>query len=231
MREGKPVEVQAEVGRLEDGEKVVAAATPEAGTVSRHRQYARHDSFRSSPMSSARSFKIDEGLEGAIVTEVDPDGPAAEKRIEPGDVITEAGQKPVEQSGRCRRRASRMPKSAQKKSVLLFVAKGGKQSEMRFIAVRIKKELAIDKLVAPVALQIEESGQVAVVDADGAASLHFRLGMEGHAEARSLQHRNVVGAVADGDAYRRGANPSFREARAKPRPWHPCRGSARAPRR
>jgi hypothetical protein len=30
--------------------------------------------------------------------------------------------------------------TAQKKSVLLFVAKGGKQSEMRFIAVRIKKE-------------------------------------------------------------------------------------------
>ena len=28
---------------------------------------------------------------------------------------------------------------APKKSVLLFVAKGGKQSEMRFIAVRIKK--------------------------------------------------------------------------------------------
>ena len=30
--------------------------------------------------------------------------------------------------------------TAQKKTVLLFVAKGGKQSEMRFIAVRIKKE-------------------------------------------------------------------------------------------
>jgi serine protease Do len=82
-------------------------------------------------------FKIDDGLEGAIVTDVDPNGPAAEKHIEPGDVITEAGQKAVANPSDV---ASRVKdaEAAQKKSVLLFVAKGGKQSEMRFIAVRVK---------------------------------------------------------------------------------------------
>ena len=84
-------------------------------------------------------FKIDEGLEGAIVTEVDPNGPAAEKRIEPGDVITEAGQKSVKTPGDVTARV-KDAEGASKKSVLLFIAKGGKQSEMRFIAVRIKND-------------------------------------------------------------------------------------------
>jgi serine protease Do len=86
-----------------------------------------------------QKFKIDAGLEGAVVTAVDPDGPAAEKRIEPGDVITEAGQKPVGNPADVTARV-KDAESASKKSVLLFVAKGGKQSEMRFIAVRIKKD-------------------------------------------------------------------------------------------
>jgi serine protease Do len=138
MREGSPVEVQAEVGRLEDGEKVVATANPEAGPSA---DTADALGMKLSIITDAQRqrFKIDEGLEGAIVTEVDPNGPAAEKRIEPGDVITEAGQKSVKNPGDVTARV-KDAEVAQKKSVLLFVAKGGKQSEMRFIAVRIKKE-------------------------------------------------------------------------------------------
>ena len=136
LREGKPLELSAEVGRLEDGEKLVASANPENGpgtdtadTLGMKLSIINDD--------QRKRFNIDEGLEGAIVTEVDPNGPAAEKRIEPGDVITEAGQKAVSNPGDVTARV-KDAESAQKKSVLLFVAKGGKQSEMRFIAVRIK---------------------------------------------------------------------------------------------
>lgn len=136
LREGKPLELSTEVGRLEDGEKIVASATPEpsadtADTLGMKLSIITDD--------QRKRFNIDEGLQGAIVTEVDPNGPAAEKRIEPGDVITEAGQKTVGNPGDVTARV-KDAESAQKKSVLLFVAKGGKQSEMRFIAVRIKKE-------------------------------------------------------------------------------------------
>jgi serine protease Do len=138
VREGKPVEITAEVGRLEDGEKIVASANPEsspptdtADTLGMKLSIITDD--------QRKRFNIDEGLQGAIVTEVDPNGPAAEKRIEPGDVITEAGQKTVANPGDVTARV-KDAESAQKKSVLLFVAKGGKQSEMRFIAVRIKKD-------------------------------------------------------------------------------------------
>ncbi|MGE0241834.1 MAG: PDZ domain-containing protein, partial [Parvibaculaceae bacterium] len=138
MREGKPVEIQAEVGRLEDGEKIVASANPESAPSA---DTADTLGMKLSIITDVerQRFKIDEGLEGAIVTEVDPNGPAAEKRIEPGDVITEAGQKTVKNPGDVTARV-KDAEVAQKKSVLLFVAKGGKQSEMRFIAIRLKKE-------------------------------------------------------------------------------------------
>ena len=136
LREGKPLELSAEVGRLEDGEKLVASANPENGPAT---DTADTLGMKLSIINDEqrKRFNIDEGLEGAIVTEVDPNGPAAEKRIEPGDVITEAGQKAVSNPGDVTARV-KDAESAQKKSVLLFVAKGGKQSEMRFIAVRIK---------------------------------------------------------------------------------------------
>jgi serine protease Do len=136
MREGKPVEVQAEVGRLEDGEKLIASTNPESPSSA---DTADTLGMKLSIITDVerQRFKIDEGLEGAIVTEVDPNGPAAEKRIEPGDVITEAGQKSVKRPADVTARV-KDAETAQKKSVLLFIAKGGKQSEMRFIAVRIK---------------------------------------------------------------------------------------------
>jgi serine protease Do len=136
LREGKPLELSAEVGRLEDGEKLVASANPQNGPAT---DTADALGMKLSIINDdqRKRFNIDDGLEGAIVTEVDPNGPAAEKRIEPGDVITEAGQKAVSNPGDVTARV-KDAESAQKKSVLLFVAKGGKQSEMRFIAVRIK---------------------------------------------------------------------------------------------
>lgn len=137
MREGKVVELSAEVGRLEDGEKLVAAA-PEAA-VSADTADALGMKLSIITDEQRQRFKIDEGLEGAIVTDVDPNGPAAEKRIEPGDVIVEAGQKPVKTPGDVTARI-KDAESASKKSVLLYIAKGGKQSETRFIAVRIKKD-------------------------------------------------------------------------------------------
>ena len=136
LREGKPVELMVEVGRLEDGEKLVAAATQQPVVETAN---ALGMTLSILNDEQRQKFKIDAGLEGAVVTAVDPDGPAAEKRIEPGDVITEAGQKPVGNPADVTARV-KDAESASKKSVLLFVAKGGKQSEMRFIAVRIKKD-------------------------------------------------------------------------------------------
>jgi serine protease Do len=72
------------------------------------------------------------------VTSVSSDSPAAEKRIEPGDVITEAGEKVVQAPVDVSRRVEEIKKD-NKTTILLLVAKGGKQSEMRFIALKLQK--------------------------------------------------------------------------------------------
>jgi hypothetical protein len=50
----------------------------------------------------------------------------------------------------------------------------------------------------PIALKKEERCQITMIDADGHRFLDLRLGVEGDAQACILEHRNVIGAIADG---------------------------------
>ena len=133
VRKGQEVTVMAEVGRLEDGEKLAQAtptpAAPAVVTVLGMTVSSMTDELRA-------KYNIDAELKGAVITEVASDGAAAAKRLESGDVITEAGEKEVLGAADISTRIDEA-KAAKKTSLLLLVAKGGKQSEMRFIALRI----------------------------------------------------------------------------------------------
>jgi serine protease Do len=134
LRKGKEVLLSSEVGRLEDGEKMMAAAgaaMPAVVTALGMTLSPITDELRA-------KFNIDKDLKGAVVTAVDPAGAAAEKRLEPGDVITEAGEKEVAAPADLEARVKDAEKDG-KSSVLLLVSKGGKAAEMRFIAVKVKK--------------------------------------------------------------------------------------------
>ena len=65
------------------------------------------------------------------------DGPAADKRLEAGDVITEAGEQQVQGASDISARIDEA-KKANRNSILLLVAKKGKAGEMRFIALKVK---------------------------------------------------------------------------------------------
>jgi serine protease Do len=139
MRKGEEVTVMAEVGRLEDGEKLAQAgsgdskpapAAPAVVTVLGMTITSMTDELRT-------RFNIDKDLKGAVITEVAKDGAAADKRLEPGDVITEAGEQEVQGAADISARIEEARK-ANKNSLLLLVAKGGKAGEMRFIALKIK---------------------------------------------------------------------------------------------
>jgi serine protease Do len=136
MRKGKEVSVTAEIGRLEDGEKQVAATGKDVPLPS----VVDTLGMTLSPLNDQlrTQFNIDQGVEGAVVTAVDPSGAASEKRLEPGDVITEAGEKQVKAPADVQARVKDAERD-KKNSILLLVAKGGKQGEMRFIAVKLKK--------------------------------------------------------------------------------------------
>ena len=139
FRKGKELELTAEVGRLEDGENVVAqqdsnpknAPAPAVATVLGMTITSMTDELR-------QKYSIDDGIKGAVVTEVTPGSAAADKRLEPGDVITEAGEKAVTGAADISASIDEAEKAG-KNSVLLLVSKGGKKAEMRFIALKLKK--------------------------------------------------------------------------------------------
>ncbi len=134
LRDGKEIDLTAELGRLEDGEKQIAAANgTAAATVT-----ALGMTASSMTDELRKKYSIDEKLAGAVVTEVAQDGTAADKRVEPGDVVIEAGGKVVVGAGDISTAIAAAEKEG-KSSVLLLIAKGGKEGETRFIALRLKK--------------------------------------------------------------------------------------------
>ena len=139
LRKGKELSVTAEVGRLEDGEKLASGQGGEEGSASAPAVVTVLGMTVTTLTDELRSkYTVDKDVKGAIVTEVAKDGLAADKRLEPGDVITEAGEKEVAGAADISARVQEAEKAG-KNSVLLLVAKGGKQGEMRFIALKLKK--------------------------------------------------------------------------------------------
>jgi serine protease Do len=138
LRKGKEMALNVTIGRLEDGEKQMEAqaqtqsgSAPAVVTVLGMTLSSINDELRT-------KYKIDEKIKGAVITEVAKDGAAAEKGLEQGDVIMEAGGKPVEGAGDITSAIEAAEKDG-KSSVLMLAAKAGKAGETRFIALKLKK--------------------------------------------------------------------------------------------
>ena len=139
VRASKEMDVKVTLGRLEDGEKLVAqveakpapTVAPTTVTVLGMTVSSINDELRA-------KFKIDEKVNGALVTETASSGAAVDKGVAAGDVILEAGGKPVTSSADVSAAIDAATKDG-KASVLLLMAKGGKSSETRFIALKLNK--------------------------------------------------------------------------------------------
>jgi serine protease Do len=139
LRKGEEVTVTAEVGRLEEGEKLAAAQSGDAQPGKPAPAVVTVLGMTVSSMTEElrTQYAIDKDVNGAVITEVAEDGPAADKRLEPGDVITEAGEQQVQGAADISARIDEA-KKANRNSILLLVAKKGKAGEMRFIALKVK---------------------------------------------------------------------------------------------
>jgi serine protease Do len=139
IRKGKELALNVTIGRLEDGEKLVAAGdkkkTDDAATTT-----VTTLGMTASTMTDAlrQQYKVEDKVKGAVITEVAKEGAAVDKGLEVGDVIMEAGGKPVEVAGDVSAAIEAADKAG-KSSVLLLAAKAGKSAETRFIALKIKK--------------------------------------------------------------------------------------------
>ncbi|HEX2510598.1 MAG TPA: DegQ family serine endoprotease [Microvirga sp.] len=136
IRKGKEEQKQVTLGRLEDGERQQQAGLqqPPTDPPTATRQALGltmsgiNDELR-------RRYSLKDGLKGVVVTRVDPNSVAADKRIQPGDVIVEVGQEAVSSPADVTRRIDAL-KGEGRKSALLLVSNA--QGEVRFVAVSIE---------------------------------------------------------------------------------------------
>jgi serine protease Do len=78
-------------------------------------------------------FHVGKDVQGVVVVSVDPNGPAAEKAIRPGDVIVEVQNQPVHSPEDVAKRIDADSKSGKKVEVLLFNRRGN----LAFVALRL----------------------------------------------------------------------------------------------
>ena len=135
VRKGKEITRTVKLGRLEEGEKLakLGGGTPEPEKPAIKRALGME--LTSLGDEARKRYSIKEGVRGVVVTKVDANSAAADKRIQPGDVIVEVQQEPVANPDALTRRIDALKKEG-KKSALLLVASA--QGDMRFVAVAIE---------------------------------------------------------------------------------------------
>jgi serine protease Do len=139
-RSGAKQSFKVTLGRLEEGEKLVEVSTsPETDPtvavdsvdVLGMKIAALNDELR-------KKFSIEPHVQGVVVLSVDANSAASEKRIEAGDVITEADQRPALRPKDLSDRVKEIEERG-KDSILLLVSKSAQQGESRFIGLKLKK--------------------------------------------------------------------------------------------
>jgi len=140
VRKGKEETVRVKIGRLQDDEQAAAAddhddpdaapgdRAPVAGqTVLGMTLAELDDDLRS-------KFGLDDGAKGVVIVEVAPDSAAAEKGIQPGDVIAEVAQEAVSTPQQVADRVAALKGQGRRNALLMLSSKSG---ELHYETVRI----------------------------------------------------------------------------------------------
>ncbi|HUH49387.1 MAG TPA: PDZ domain-containing protein, partial [Mycoplana sp.] len=131
--------------RLEDGEKIAQSGveTTEPKGEKAPDQHAEKQAapvvlgMTLSPLDEAtrKTYGVAETVKGVAITAVDPSSAAAERQIQPGDVIVEIGQEAVNTPEDVTKRIAAL-KSQDRRNALLMLA--DKTGALRFVTVRVE---------------------------------------------------------------------------------------------
>jgi serine protease Do len=129
IRKGQEEKKTVKLGRLDDGEKQ-AALTPKKDTPEEKTVVKKALGLDLANISDAlrKKHNIKDKVKGVVITGVDPDSPAAEKRLQPGMVIAEVQQQPVANAAELMARVDKLKKDGKKSAVLLVVTPDGDSS-------------------------------------------------------------------------------------------------------
>jgi Trypsin-like serine proteases, typically periplasmic, contain C-terminal PDZ domain len=134
IRKGKEETKRVKLGRLEEA---TDESSPSQGGQSEKPAVSQVLGLELSSLNGMlrQRYNIKEDVKGVVVTRVDPNSAAADKRIQPGDVIVEVNQEPVASPRDVTKRIEAVKKEG-KKSVLLLVSSA--QGEVRFVALSLQ---------------------------------------------------------------------------------------------
>jgi serine protease Do len=139
MRGGKEQTKTVRLGRLEDGEKVASRETgakdkSDAGGSPSQSALGLELSKLTDDLRARFQIK-DTVKSGVLITSVDPNSSAAEKRLQPGEVLLEVNQEAVSDPADAVKKIKAL-KDAGKKTALLIVANG--QGDAHFVALPVE---------------------------------------------------------------------------------------------
>jgi serine protease Do len=138
LRKGEEKTVTVKLGRLVDDDKTAEAdasgAAPEQPPPAK--VIAGPLGLKLSDLSpdARKQFGIKDSVVGVVVTGIEPGSAAAEKRLQPGDVIVEVAQQAVKTPDDVQKRIDDLKKDGRKSALLLLANKDG---DLRFVAVKI----------------------------------------------------------------------------------------------
>ncbi len=134
LRKGKRETVPVTLGRLEDGEKQIAASKNGGGDKKDKAELvtALGITFGALDEAARKKFSIAADVKGAVITKVEEGSSAAEKGIVVGNVVTEIAQEAVNSPEDVKKRIDALKKEKRQKILLLVAAKDG---QLRFVVL------------------------------------------------------------------------------------------------
>ncbi|WP_421857995.1 Do family serine endopeptidase [Oricola sp.] len=136
MRKGRQETVKVTLGRLEDGEEQLAAATEDNGEADAPKTVELFGMTLAELDDAQReTFQIEEAVDtGVMISVVATDSAAAEKGIQAGEVIVEVAQEAVETPQDVVDAVERLRKDNRRNALLMLSSKSG---ELRFVTIRV----------------------------------------------------------------------------------------------
>jgi len=127
VRKGKEETKMVTLGRLQDTETKEAALTPKDNTPQQNSAVKKTLGLNLSGLTDdlRKKNSIKDSVKGVLITGIDPNSPAAQKRLAPGMVISEIEQEPVNSPADFESRIAKLKKDGKKLVMLLVVSPDG----------------------------------------------------------------------------------------------------------
>ena len=139
LRKGKKKTIPVTVGRLEDGEKLIAANQKKNGEVTPEDDskdfVALGMTFNEITDEARKKYKLAKEIKGVLITDVEAGSVAAEKGIRAGSVLAEIAQEAVNTPKDVKRRLAELKKAGRKKALLLVA---GSDGQLGFVVLSVE---------------------------------------------------------------------------------------------